>query len=104
MLFSNVTYLFPSIDDILSIGEPIDTWPANYRVMSGRGVGHFHGTKLQEGLPQCHTAKKHLSERREEEKNLKSELSYSKTFHIHHVRDLKFVQPINFHFKHCFNQ
>lgn len=59
-----LAHLLSSVDDILSIGQTIDAGPANDRVVARGGVGHFHGTELQEGLAQCDSAEQHLPARR----------------------------------------
>lgn len=50
------SHLLSSVDYILCVGQAVDAGPANHRVMSRGGVGHLHGTELEEGLPQGYTA------------------------------------------------
>lgn len=54
------TDLLPSVDDVLCIRQSVDTGPSYNRVMSGRGMGHFHCTELKKRLTQRHPAEQHL--------------------------------------------
>lgn len=56
------TDLLPSVDDVLCIRQSVDTGPSYNRVVTRRGVGHFHGAELKERLTQRHSAEQHLPE------------------------------------------
>ena len=60
-------YLLSSVDDVLGVGQAVNARPADHRVVSWGGVGHLHGTELQEGLPQSDSTEQHLSESPDEE-------------------------------------
>lgn len=53
-------YLLAPVDDILSIGQPIDAGTSNNRVVTRRGVCHLHSAELEEGFSQGHPAEQHL--------------------------------------------
>lgn len=55
-------YLLSSVNDVLGVGQPVDTGPSDHRVVPRGGMGHLHGTELQEGLPQGDPTEQHLPE------------------------------------------
>lgn len=56
-------HLFSSVDDVFCVGQPIYTRSPYHRMVSWGGMGHFHGTELQEGLAKGDSAEQHLPER-----------------------------------------
>lgn len=52
--------LFASVDDILCVGQAIDAWPTDDRVVPWRSMGHFHCAELQEGFAQGNATEQHL--------------------------------------------
>lgn len=53
--------LFSSVDNILSIRKSIHAWPADNRMVPGRGMSHLHCAELKKGFSKGHSTEEHLS-------------------------------------------